>query len=79
MARRVGGSLSWSQFATHSTMLVRRDVWLAGRQQHDGTGDHVSTVLESYLQDRWQTPDGAGDELVDATTGEVVALSLIHI
>ncbi len=33
----------------------------------------MGTVLESYLQDRWQTPDGAGDELVDATTGEVVA------
>ena len=33
----------------------------------------MSTVLDSYLQDRWQTPDGEGDPLVDATTGEEVA------
>ena len=33
----------------------------------------MSTVLESYLQDRWQAPDGEGDALVDATTGEEVA------
>jgi len=33
----------------------------------------VSTVLDSYLQDGWQTPDAAGDTLTDATTGEVVA------
>ncbi len=33
----------------------------------------MAAVLESYLEDRWQTPDGAGDVLVDATTGEEVA------
>lgn len=33
----------------------------------------MSTVLDSYLQDRWQTPDSEGDTLVDATTGEEVA------
>lgn len=33
----------------------------------------MSTVLDSYLQDQWQTPDSEGDVLVDATTGEEVA------
>jgi oxepin-CoA hydrolase/3-oxo-5,6-dehydrosuberyl-CoA semialdehyde dehydrogenase len=33
----------------------------------------MTAVLESYLQDRWQTADGAGDVLRDATTGEEVA------
>lgn len=33
----------------------------------------MGTVLESYLQDGWQTPDSEGDTLVDATTGAEVA------
>lgn len=33
----------------------------------------MTAVLESYLEDRWQAPDDAGQVLVDATTGEEVA------
>lgn len=50
---------------------VAGGAWLACRRVDDGRD--VTAVLESFLEDRWQPADDAGQPLVDATTGEVVA------